>query len=133
MNMSSIFIAEDDNQLRRFYKMALESKGYKILGLTGDGEEAISLFKNLYKKPDIIILDYRMPNKNGIQILEEILKIENTAKIIFASADNKIKIEALSKGAKYFLDKPFSLEKLFKTVLKILKRKDIKINNSIIS
>lgn len=131
--MSSIFIAEDDNQLRRFYKMALESKGYTILGLTGDGEEAISLFKNLHKKPDIIILDYRMPNKNGIQILEEILKIENTAKIIFATADNKIKIEALSKGAKSFLEKPFSLEKLYKTVLKLLKRKDIKLNNSILS
>ncbi len=132
MKMSSIFIAEDDNQLRRFYKMALESKGYTILGLTGDGEEAISLFKNLNKKPDIIILDYRIPNKNGIQILEEILKIENTAKIIFATADNKIKIEALSKGAKFFLEKPFSLEKLYKTVLKLLNRKDIK-NNSILS
>ena len=89
-------------------------------------------FKNLNKKPDIIILDYRMPNKNGIQILEEILQIDNTSKIIFASADNKIKIEALSKGAKFFLDKPFSLKELYKTVLKLLKRKDIKINTSII-
>ncbi|MFX1377132.1 MAG: response regulator [Promethearchaeota archaeon] len=118
--MPSIFIAEDDDQLRRFYKMALESKGYKIIGMAGDGEEAISMFKNLNIRPDIIILDYRMPNKNGIQILKEIFMIEERSKVIFASADATIKKEVMVKGAKLFLDKPFSLEELYKSVTMVL-------------
>ena len=100
--------------------MALESKGYQIIGMVGDGEEAISMFKNLNKRPDIIILDYRMPNKNGIQILKEILKIEKTSKIIFASADAKIKLNSMLQGAKIFLNKPFSLETLYQSVAKLV-------------
>jgi len=118
--MATIFIAEDDGQLRRFYKMALESKGYQIIGMVGDGEEAIPMFQNLNKRPDIIILDYRMPNKNGIQILKEILKIEKTSKVIFASADAKIKLNSMLQGAKIFLNKPFSLETLYKSVAKLV-------------
>lgn len=118
--MATIFIAEDDRQLRRFYKIALESKGYQIIGMVGDGEEAISMFNNFNKKPDIIILDYRMPNKNGIQVLIEILKIEKTSKIILASADVGIKLDSMLQGAKIFLSKPFSLETLFKSIAKLV-------------
>ena len=117
--MTTIFIAEDDNQLRRFYKTALESKGYQIIGMTGDGEEAISMFKNFNKRPDLIILDYRMPNKNGIQILKEILKIEKKSKIILASADEKIKLNSIIHGVNIFLAKPFSLDELYESVAKL--------------
>ena len=74
------------------------------------------MYKGFTDKPDIIILDYRMPIKNGIDALKEILKIDRNSKIIFASADRTIKQEVYSSGAVGFLDKPFTHKKLVKTV-----------------
>ena len=70
------------------------------------------MFRSFKEKPDIIILDYRMPIKNGIDALKEILQIDNNSRIIFASADKTIKEEVYSYGAIEFLDKPFTVEPL---------------------
>ncbi len=91
--------------------------GFQVLGIANNGDEAIKMFKSFQKKPDIIILDYRMPIKNGIDALNEILEIDNSSKIIFASADRTIKEEVYLQGAMGFLDKPFTHKKLM-TVLK---------------
>ncbi len=56
------------------------------------------MFKSFLKKPDIILMDHRMPKKNGIEASKEILKINGKTKIIFLSADSSIKEEVLSIG-----------------------------------
>ena len=86
--------------------------GFQVLGIANNGDEAIELFKTFEKRPDIIILDYRMPIKNGIDALQAILEIDATSKIIFASADKTIKDEVYQQGAMGFLDKPFTHQKL---------------------
>jgi len=86
--------------------------GFQVLGIANNGDEAIKMFKSFQKKPDIIILDYRMPIKNGIDALNAILEIDETSKIIFASADRTIKEKVYLQGAKGFLDKPFTHKKL---------------------
>jgi DNA-binding NtrC family response regulator len=62
-----------------------------------------------------------MPLKNGIEAAKEILQINNTSKIIFASADQSIKEIALSIGAISFKEKPFNMKKLINNVQKALK------------
>ena len=94
--------------------------GYEVMGIASNGDEAIKMYKDFNEKPDIVILDYRMPIKNGIDALKEILKIDSHSKVIFASADRTIKKEVFSCGAMGFLDKPFSQQKLVKTVNKCL-------------
>jgi len=93
---------------------------FKVLGQANNGEEAVSLFKSLSEKPDIILMDHRMPIKNGIDATKEILSLDSNAKILFASADDSVKGEALSIGAIGFTTKPFSIPELIEDMEKFL-------------
>jgi len=84
------------------------------------GEEAVSLYKQFVEKPSVIIMDHRMPVKNGIDALKEILNINDHAIVIFASADASVKKEALSLGAHSFKQKPFDIEYLISNIKKAL-------------
>ncbi len=94
--------------------------GFQVLGIANNGEEAIKMFSSFSEKPDIIILDYRMPIKNGMDALKEILQIDHNSKVIFASADRTIKEEVYANGAMGFLNKPFTHQKLVNTLNKCL-------------
>jgi two-component system chemotaxis response regulator CheY len=94
--------------------------GFDVQGFASNGDEAIEMFKKFEEKPDIIILDYRMPIKNGIDALKAILEIDGSSRIIFASADRTIKEKVYLHGAMGFLDKPFTHKKLVSTLKNIL-------------
>lgn len=98
--------------LQRIYLEILTTFGYEIIDTAINGDEAVEKFKSFLNKPDIIIMDYRMPLKNGIEATKEIVKIDSDTKIIFASADSTVETLALSVGAISFLEKPFDIEKL---------------------
>ena len=91
-------------------------KGYQVLASAKNGEEALEMFKKFHQKPDIIIMDHRMPLKNGLEVTKEMLKIDKTLKILFISADNTVKEEALSLGAVNFTNKPCSVQKLYSNI-----------------
>ena len=61
-----------------------------------------------------------MPVKNGIEALKEILRLDNNARVIIASADKSIKEEALSLGACSFKQKPFDIDFLLSNIKKAL-------------
>ena len=125
--MVSIFIVEDDESLSILYKKALILNGYDVIALAKNGQEAVNIFKELQDKPDIILMDHRMPIKNGLEATKEILKINNNSKIIFASADSSIKDEAISIGATSFKNKPFTLNKLIQNIEKVVNLDNMKI------
>ncbi len=110
--MASIFIVEDNSYISRIYKLILELEGHRVIGIASNGESAVNIYKSLLKKPDIIIMDQRMPIKDGMEAAKEILQINRRAKIIFTSADKKVNKEALSIGVVSVLDKPFNVENL---------------------
>jgi two-component system chemotaxis response regulator CheY len=120
--MARIFIVEDDTSLRMLYEKALALNGHVVIGSARDGQEAVQMYNTFEEKPDIIIMDHRMPIKNGIEATKEIL--DNSSdfkpKVIFASADNSIKEVALGIGAKKFKSKPFTLQRLFDTIKNVL-------------
>ena len=117
--MTTVFIVEDDISIVTLYEMFLESNGFKTIRAL-NGERAIQIYKSLSNKPDIILMDHRMPIKNGLDAMTEILGIYNQEKVIFASADISIKQEALTLGACAFLDKPFNIDKLLSIIQRIL-------------
>jgi DNA-binding NtrC family response regulator len=121
--MINILIVEDDHSLRLLYEKALSLNGYNVIGAAKDGEEAIKMYMDFVTKPDVILMDHRMPIKNGIETTKEILSnsVKDKPKIIFASADKTIKELALSTGAFSFKDKPFSLDRLFSNIEKAMK------------
>jgi DNA-binding NtrC family response regulator len=117
-------IVEDDLSLQRLYEMILKASGFAVLGKASNGEEAVKIYQDLLNSLDVILMDHRMPIKNGIEATKEILKINNHIKIIFTSADKSIKKLALAVGAISFLEKPFSFAELVNEIEKIIKVKD---------
>ena len=86
-----------------------------------NGKDAVENYKNHSEKPNVIIMDHRMPVMNGIDAMKEILKINRDTKIIFASADTMMKEHSISMGATAFLSKPFKLEELIYLINKAIK------------
>ncbi len=98
------------------YEELLYAYGFEVLAVAKNGEEAVNKYKSFSIKPDIIIMDHRMPIKTGIEATEEILEIDKNAKIIFASADETVKQIALSIGALIFELKPFDNKTLIEDI-----------------
>lgn len=121
--MPSILIVDDEPSIQFTFKHIFLAYGFEIAGIANNGEEAIGLFKSFVNKPDIILMDHRMPIKNGLEATKEILQLDNDTKIIFTSADSSIKNEALSLGAVSFQDKPFKIEKMIEEIYKALQQR----------
>jgi len=83
---------------------------------------AITEFKKFNLKPDIIIMDHRMPKKNGIEATIEILKINKEMKIIFTTGDDEIRNQAIDLGVKSVILKPFSITKLLEQIELIMNK-----------
>ena len=111
-----IFIVEDEIDLMELYIDALEISGHEIIGSAANGAEAVEKYSKLETRPDVIIMDHRMPLKSGIEATREILQIDPSAKVIFASADKSVESEARSLGIAAFKTKPFSLERLLRNI-----------------
>lgn len=113
----NIFIVDDEAELVDFYINAVELDGHIVVGTAADGEEAVKKYFELKQRPDIVLMDHRMPIKNGIEATAEILNVDADARIIIASADRSIRDDALMAGAIEFKQKPFSLDKLLMNII----------------
>lgn len=105
-----ILIVEDDLFSQRLVTNALRNS-YEIYTAT-NGREALSkLIKNA---PDMIFLDIDLPDLTGLEILHEILRIDPKSHIVMLSGNGSREnvVTAIEKGAKGFIGKPFTLEKL---------------------
>lgn len=118
IKIAKIFIIDDDVDIVLLFEQFLDIKGHEIVAKAYNGEEAIKIFENLQTKPDIILMDHRMPVKNGLETLKEMLIINPEIKIIFVSADYTIRNKAIETGAIDFLEKPVDFSALFAMVKK---------------
>ncbi len=118
--MQRILIVDDAAFMRAKIKMTLEKAGYAVVGEAANGLEGVSQYKKL--KPDLVTLDITMPVMDGIDALKEIREFDSNAKVLMVSAMGQegIVMEAVLSGAKTFIVKPFSDEKLVDTILKML-------------
>ncbi len=85
--MKKIFIVEDDYHLQNLYKILLSQHNYNVIGTANNGDQAILTFKTFIEKPSVIIMDYRIPKKNGIKTMKEILEIDHKVKVIIITGD----------------------------------------------
>jgi predicted transcriptional regulator/CheY-like chemotaxis protein len=123
-----VLIAEDEPGIAQTYRIALESKGH-VVTLTDNGEDCLAEYRKTAAKSDrktpdrlpfdVVILDYRMPKKDGLAVAKEIFAINPSQRIIFASAYLKdVLLESLSSLGHVveLLHKPFDLDVLTNTV-----------------
>ncbi|MEI7941574.1 MAG: response regulator transcription factor [Candidatus Riflemargulisbacteria bacterium] len=125
--MTNILIVDDEQDIVDLIKFNLKKTGYNVFEAY-DGEEAIVVVKN--NQIDLILLDWMLPKKDGIDVCKE-LKSESATKhipIIMVSAKNEEFdiVLALELGADDYISKPFSVRELLARVKVVLKRyKDI--------
>lgn len=116
IKIENVFIVDDEPSIQFFYEQVLTISGFKVAGIASNGIEAVSMFNSFSKKPKVILMDQRMPEMSGVEASKLILQIDSRTKIIFLSADDSVKEEALSIGAFIFLDKTFLIEKLIDVI-----------------
>jgi two-component system chemotaxis response regulator CheY len=97
-----------------------ESGRYQIAGEASNGKEAVEKFIQLH--PDLVTMDIVMPEIDGIQAVREILNADPAAKIVMCSAlgQEPLVIESIAAGARDFIVKPFSAEKVLKVLDQVL-------------
>ncbi|PTT02236.1 DNA-binding response regulator [Pedobacter sp. HMWF019] len=106
-----ILIVEDDENLRFLVVHRLKSEGYEVLEV-GDGETAEKMI--LAEKPDIVLLDWMLPGKQGAEVCEEVRKqgFDNLIIMMTAKAQDVDKIDAYNFGASDYVTKPFNMDVL---------------------
>ena len=107
-----VMIVDDSVIIRQMIKKYLSELNIEIVGTAGDGKSAIQLFKET--QPDVVTLDITMPKVDGFTVLEEMVKENSKTKIMVITAltDKATGMRAIKTGAKGYLSKPFTPEKL---------------------
>ena len=120
MDKIKILVVDDDQAIRRYVKAGLERAGYRV-SLAADGREAIE--KAEAEAPTIIILDMRMPQIDGVEVIRRLREWSHIPIIVisgFASKANQV--HCLNIGADDFIAKPFDLEELIARIHAVLRR-----------
>ena len=113
--MPTVVIAEDEALIRLDLKETLEEEGYEVVGETGRGDEAVQLVDSL--RPDIAILDIKMPGMTGLEAAKEIAGGRKAAVLILTAFSQRDLIEqARDAGALAYLVKPFQKSELLPAV-----------------
>lgn len=99
-------IVDDATVMRIRLRDILEAR-YKIVAEASNGQEALDLYEQYH--PDFVTLDITMPQMNGIEALQMIVTLHPEAKVVIVSAvgQKKMVFEAIAKGARDFIIKPF--------------------------
>ncbi|MHB8294286.1 MAG: ANTAR domain-containing response regulator [Acidimicrobiales bacterium] len=109
--MTRVVIAEDEAIVRLDLKEILEEEGYSVVGETGRGDEAIALVRE--HRPDLAILDIKMPGMDGLSVAREITADRLAAVLILTAFSQRNLIEeARDAGALAYLVKPFQRAEL---------------------
>lgn len=110
-----VVVAEDEALIRLDIVESLRSAGYEVVGEAASGQEAIDLAQETH--PDVIIMDVKMPGKDGITAATEIAQ-ENIAPVVMLTAFSQQSLveKASEAGAMAYVVKPFVPEKLFPAI-----------------
>ncbi|MGH1487023.1 MAG: response regulator transcription factor [Cellvibrionaceae bacterium] len=120
--MLKLLIVDDSNIIRsRIERIYQDDSIVKVVGKAANGRIAIQLVNQL--APDIVTMDLTMPKVDGVACIERLKEIKPTIKILVVSAlsDKATGIEALTKGARGFLCKPFTDDDLKSALDKLVK------------
>jgi NtrC-family two-component system response regulator AlgB len=109
--MKKILLIDDDQNILTTLQIHLEDTGMKIL-LAETGKKGLELFK--HEKPEIVLLDLKLPDIDGLKVLDEIVRSEIKAYVVIITAYATIDtaVQAIKMGAFDYLPKPFTPEQI---------------------
>ncbi|KKE78295.1 response regulator YycF [Oceanobacillus caeni] len=118
-----ILVVDDEQPIADILQFNLEKEGYQVI-CAYDGDDAIKLAEK--EKPDLILLDIMLPNKDGNEVLREIRKTQTMPIIMLTAKDSEIdKVLGLELGADDYVTKPFSNRELIARVKANLRRQQV--------
>jgi two-component system KDP operon response regulator KdpE len=118
-----ILVTDDEKSIRSFLKVSLETQGYKCIE-ADCGTTTLMLTTSC--NPDILILDLRLPDIDGVDVIKQLRKVSKIPiLIVSARGHDREKVEALDAGADDYLTKPFSVSELLARIRVILRRQSI--------
>jgi DNA-binding response OmpR family regulator len=115
-----ILLVDDDVEIVEAMRIALESKGYKIL-VARDGNQGLAMAER--EDPDLIILDMMMPKRSGFLVLERLRRTRPVpVRVIMITANEGSRHKAYAEmlGVDDYIRKPFAMDRLLDSVARLL-------------
>ena len=127
-----ILIVDDEPSNRNILGQELTHEGYSVLAAS-DGREGLRKIES--SRPDLIILDYMMPDLSGLEVLKELRRQENDTPVVMITAYGTMEraVEAMKEGAYDFITRPFEPDHIALVVRKALEQQRLKRGVEILS
>ncbi len=118
MKVASVLVVDDNVDLGEGLETVLNDEGFEVT-LALNGNDAISLSRD--RRFDITFLDMKLPDMTGIEALVEIKNIDDRARVVMMSGYrvHELLDEALERGAKSVLNKPFTIEQMLAEINRV--------------
>lgn len=114
MNKAKILVVDDEASIAKFLRHSLEAHGYVVIEATNGAE---GLQKTIEHRPDLVVLDFGLPDMTGIEVLRRLREWSKVPVIFLTVRDtDEDKVAALDGGADDYLTKPFSVPELLARV-----------------
>jgi two-component system response regulator AtoC len=124
MSKANILVVDDQDSIRHFVSRALEDDGYAVQ-VTGSVRETRQILDK--DMPDVAILDLKLPDGTGLELLREIKRVQPEVGVILMTAFGELEtaVEAMHAGAFWFVKKPFQNEELLALVARALESQKV--------
>jgi two-component system response regulator AtoC len=122
---ATVLVADDDRTIRRNLLLLLNSQGYRAIEAT-DGVETLARIRS--DAPDIVLLDIKMPGRDGLEVLGELgpaVLADLPVIVVTAFGGSAPAIEAMRRGAYDYLTKPFDLDEVLLTIARALRQRSL--------
>ncbi|MFP4563988.1 MAG: response regulator [Spirochaetia bacterium] len=122
LNHPRVLITDDLKFMRQILRDILERNGFSIAAEAVDGQDAVQRY--IQSRPDLVLMDITMPRMDGIQALRRIMETDPRARVVMCSAlgQEKFIIRSIQLGARDFVVKPFSEERIVSALTKAYRR-----------
>ena len=114
VSQKMVVVAEDESLIRMDIVETLKEYGYDVVGEAGDGNRAVELATEL--KPDLMVMDIKMPNLDGLSAAEKIAQLKIPVVLLTAFSQQELVARAAEVGAMAFLVKPFTPQDLMPAI-----------------
>jgi two-component system nitrogen regulation response regulator NtrX len=123
-----VLVIDDEGAIRDSLKMILEYENYHFVG-AASGQEGLEAADG--ERPDVVLLDIKMPGMDGMEVLRRLRAIDESLPVVMISGHGTTAtaVEAIRSGAIDFLDKPLSSERVIVTVQNVLRQSQLRSEN----
>ena len=125
---SRVLVIDDEAAIRDSLRMILEYEDYQFVG-AASGQEGLDVVRR--ERPDIVLLDIKMPGMDGMEVLRKLRAVDEGLPVVMISGhgNTATAVEAIRSGAIDFLDKPLSSERVIVTLRNVLRQSELSTEN----